>query len=258
MEIEKFKCISCGKTLSVNREYIEMISMGIESIIENSEIIRSDKVVSISEDESGSNFGKVILKSTDIISSILNNIFICCPYGNWKSIQEEENINEDILALPPSIHRENIRNSLSNRRWQRITDETRKKADYICQNCKTNMKDNIAYLHSHEDWLLDYDNKTAELVGIKVLCDMCHMYYHQGLYGIQRFENKINDERDKVIKHHWKSYPQKGYNIIISDENRKIMSEIFNSDGWTIKPFSDSINNIMKDIGQKTQDNAWE
>lgn len=167
-------------------------------------------------------------------------------------------MKEEIFALPPSIHRENIRNRLGNKRWKKLTDQIRKNANYTCGNCMTNLEDDIGRLHSHEDWLLDFDNKTAELIGIKVLCDYCHKFYHQGLYGIHRLENKINDEQDKIIQRHWETYPQKGYNIIISEENKKFIDTIFNSCDWTVKPYDGFINHIMNDIGQKTIDNSWE
>lgn len=166
-------------------------------------------------------------------------------------------MKEDIFALPPSIHRENIRNHLGSKRWKKITDEIRKNANYICKNCETDMKNDIAHLHSHEDWLLDFDNKIAELIGIKVLCDYCHMFHHQGLYGIHRLKNIIDDEKDKIIRLHWETYPQEGYKIIISEENKKFINTIFNSDDWTIKPFDNLIDNIMRNSGQKTMYNAW-
>lgn len=167
-------------------------------------------------------------------------------------------MKEEIFALPPSIHRDNIRNRLGNKRWKKLTDQIRKNANYICENCMTNLENDIGRLDSHEDWLLDFDNKIAELTGIKTLCNYCHMFHHQGLYGIYRIKNTIDDEKDKIIRHHWENYPQKGYDIIISDENKKFIDTIFNSDDWTTKPFDNLINNIMKFNGQKTIYNAWE
>lgn len=167
-------------------------------------------------------------------------------------------MKEDIFALPPSIHRENIRNYLGNKRWKKITDQVRKNANYTCGSCDTNMKDDIAHLHSHEDWLLDFDSKIAELTGIRALCDYCHMFHHQGLYGVHRIKGIIDDEKDKIIRHHWKTYPQEGYKIIISEENKKFINTIFNSDDWTIKPFDTLIDNIMRNSGQKTMLNTWD
>lgn len=90
MKIEKFKCESCGKIVSVNREHIKIITTGIEFILETSDIRDSDKIAYISEHESGSNFGRVILLDTDIISSILNQIFICCADRNWELLWEKQ------------------------------------------------------------------------------------------------------------------------------------------------------------------------
>lgn len=91
MKIEKFKCESCGKTVSVNREHIKVINTGIEFILDTSDIRDSDKIAYLSEHEAGSNFGRVILPDTDIISSILNQIFICCAGRTWVSCGATEN-----------------------------------------------------------------------------------------------------------------------------------------------------------------------
>lgn len=158
----------------------------------------------------------------------------------------------DVFTLPLYIHRRNIREHLGHKRWRMFTNKIRKSVNYICDNCKTDMRDHINRLHSHEDWLLDFNNKVAELIEIRVLCNYCHMFYHQGRYNMLRFKGKINDEEDKIIRQHWKTYPQKGYNIIISEENKKFIDTITNSYNWTIKPFDDTINKIMNGIGQKT------
>lgn len=92
MKIEKFKCEQCGKTVSVNREHIEIINMGIVFILKTSDIRDSDKIAYLSRYESGSDNGRVILPDTDVISSILNNIFICCSNRNWTLLPDEETI----------------------------------------------------------------------------------------------------------------------------------------------------------------------
>ncbi len=84
-------------------------------------------------------------------------------------------------------------------------------------------------------WKLDYNTKTAELTDIIPLCSYCHMFYHQGLYGIKRSKGEITDEENTFIKTHWEKYPQNCYEIIISEQNKKQASEIFNSKGWKVK-----------------------
>ena len=81
--LEKFKCESCGKIVNVNRKDIKLIIIGIESILKTPDIRDNDKVAYISDSEAGSHFGRVILPDTEIISSILNQIFICCPDRDW-------------------------------------------------------------------------------------------------------------------------------------------------------------------------------
>jgi hypothetical protein len=94
MKSEKFECMSCGKTASINREHIEIINMGIEFILKTSDIMDFDKIAYLSRYESGSDNGRVILPDTDNISSILNNIFTCCKDRNWELSGETNEYTE--------------------------------------------------------------------------------------------------------------------------------------------------------------------
>ena len=124
MEIEKFKCKSCGKTVSVNREHIEIINMGIEFILKTSDIRDFDKIAYLSRYESGTDNGRVILPDTDNVSSILNNIFICCKDRNWTIVGQDSVVGLDDAKLDKSdISKEEfLKASMTNDSFERPSE----------------------------------------------------------------------------------------------------------------------------------------
>lgn len=165
--------------------------------------------------------------------------------GETSIIKKE--FNGYMTALPPDIHFINIRESYPEV-WKKISSCIRNRADWKCQNCGRDFSNETYNLHSHEMWLLDYDHKIAEIIDIKALCHICHQFYHQGLYGIKRMSGEINNEQARIIEDHWEKYPQKGYDIIISEKNKRIAKTIFNSEGWTVKPFDNIICEILNTV----------
>lgn len=81
---EVFRCQSCGESITVDRDHMRTIELGINLVLENANIRDSKKISYISEYEAGVNFGRLIVPDIDIMSKILNNIIICCPDRNWK------------------------------------------------------------------------------------------------------------------------------------------------------------------------------
>jgi len=174
-----------------------------------------------------------------------------------KKIHESRCINGKyyINSLPPSIHRHNIRLSLG-KKWKDISDYVKNESNWKCSNCKTNMIENKQFLHSHEVWFFDYDNKTAEIIDIIPLCNYCHIYYHQGLYGVQRFKGEIDNDKAKIIEEHWEKYCSGGNEYKISESNIDKIHTIYNDKEWIVKPYDDLINKynqlINKRSGQKS------
>ncbi|MCZ7401574.1 MAG: hypothetical protein O8C61_05075 [Candidatus Methanoperedens sp.] len=150
------------------------------------------------------------------------------------------------IALPPDIHRINLRLSIGEISWEKISHKIRDDANWMCKNCKTDFSNKHSNLHAHEMWKLDYNAKSAELIDIIPLCIYCHWFYHQGLYGIKRFKGEITDEENNIIRNHWGKYPQNGYEIIVSEQNKNQANEIFNSKGWSVKPLDDIIRKYIQ------------
>lgn len=161
-----------------------------------------------------------------------------------KQIKKEEKLSDMkifVTALPPGIHGKNLRLSIGKQLWEKISHKIKDDANWMCKNCKTDFSNKPSNLQAHEMWKLDYNAKTAELTDIISLCSNCHSFYHQGLYGIKRSNGEITDEENNIIRNHWEKYPQNGYEIIISEQNKNQANEIFNSNGWSVKPLDDII-----------------
>ena len=115
---------------------------------------------------------KLIYNNFDL-NEFLENfqyIFRCLPLYKEKDYPEAEYTND----------------------WARISNEIRRKANWICSCCKVNLKYNKGFLHVHHKDGIRGNNKPSNL---EVLCMLCHREkpFHQNMYV-------KDDERKKVFR----------------------------------------------------------
>ena len=101
-----------------------------------------------------------------------------------------------IELVPKTAWYSNVRSNVTKDEWDIIRKKSYKKANYVCEICNDNGK-NQGYNHPvecHEIWEYDDEKNIQKLGGLISLCPKCHKVKHVGLA-------EINGELDLVIKH---------------------------------------------------------
>lgn len=105
-----------------------------------------------------------------------------------------------IELVPSTSWYSNVRSNVTKKEWDTIRKKSYKLADYKCEICKDNGK-NQGFRHPvecHEIW--DYNDKTKvqKLTGLVSLCPLCHKTKHIGLAFIQNQATRVTNHLMKV------------------------------------------------------------
>jgi 5-methylcytosine-specific restriction endonuclease McrA len=100
-----------------------------------------------------------------------------------------------IELVPRTAWYTNVRSNVSRAEWDIIRRKSYKEANYVCEICGDNGK-NQGFNHPvecHEIWEYDDKRHKQKLVGLISLCPYCHKCKHVGLA-------QLKGEEDVVIK----------------------------------------------------------
>ncbi|MFH1332973.1 MAG: HNH endonuclease [archaeon] len=113
----------------------------------------------------------------------------------------------EMELIPETVWFSNLRTRIPTSEWDKIRKQSYANANYRCQICGSNGKNQIhttrgslkGTLNCHEVW--EYDNKNCiqKLKGFIALCGDCHLVKHFGLTQMKVKEWDI--DINKVIKH---------------------------------------------------------
>ena len=87
-----------------------------------------------------------------------------------------------VELIPSTVFFSNVRSNIPKKEWDRLRKESYEKANYKCEICQDNGK-NQGYKHPvecHEIWDYNYSNNTQKLIGLISLCPRCHQIKHIG------------------------------------------------------------------------------
>jgi len=79
-----YKCGSCGESVTISEEHIELIKKIVWFVIWDTNIDESKKAIFIDKTESEIAMKRKIISEQEIISVMLNKIFVCCQNPDWK------------------------------------------------------------------------------------------------------------------------------------------------------------------------------
>jgi len=88
-----------------------------------------------------------------------------------------------IELIPATSMYDNVRSRVSKKTWDLIRRSSYQKANYVCEVCGDNGK-NQGYKHPvecHEIWEYNENTGIQKLVGFISLCPICHKVKHAGL-----------------------------------------------------------------------------
>ena len=113
----------------------------------------------------------------------------------------------EIELVPETCWYSNLRKNISQKNWDIIRKQCYKDANYKCQICGSDGKNQIfetrgsinGSLNCHEIWEYDDKSHIQKLKGFIALCNDCHMIKHLGFAGIQA-NNGLLDYH-KLIDH---------------------------------------------------------
>jgi len=109
----------------------------------------------------------------------------------------ESELKLRIELVPSPLWRLNLRSRLTRSKWKRLRERILQKEGLKCsvRGREAESKD----LNCDEIW--DYDDKhhMAKLIGLRVVCRMCHLVKHFGKAGLLALEGDINS--DDLIEH---------------------------------------------------------
>jgi len=109
---------------------------------------------------------------------------------------EEKNFKLEVELVPKTCFYSNVRNTVSDSKWDKIRKKAYKDADYKCSICGA---DDVK-LSCHEVWDYDDENHVQHLKGFQALCKSCHMIKHAG-FSMHTVKGKKKFDRDKLIEH---------------------------------------------------------
>lgn len=104
--------------------------------------------------------------------------------------------------LPLAAHYNNLRYFFKKNIWDYIVLNIREAKKFTCEFCgkqfdKNNSK-SLKYLHCHEYWNFDYENKRQILCDILLLCNQCHNCQHINLASLKEWDDKAIAHFKKV------------------------------------------------------------
>lgn len=113
----------------------------------------------------------------------------------------------EIELIPETCFYSNLRKSTIQKNWDIIRKQCYKDANYKCEICGSDGKNQIfetrgsidGSLNCHEIWEYDDVNHIQKLRGFIALCNDCHMIKHIGFAQIQ--ESKGLLDMNALIKH---------------------------------------------------------
>jgi hypothetical protein len=151
-----------------------------------------------------------------------------------------------IELVPSTCWFSNVRSEVPPKEWDRLRKECYKKANFCCEVCGENGKQQ-GYKHPvecHEIWDYDDENKIQTLGGLIALCPRCHQVKHIGrttiigrqaeafahMEKINNWSHKdvVNYVANAFMEHNWRS--QFNWSLDIG-----ILTEVFGVDKKLIK-----------------------
>lgn len=129
--------------------------------------------------------------------------------------------------LPVGAHYNNLRYIFKKEVWQVIVANVREFKKYKCEFCNKQFKfentKSLKYLHCHEQWTFNYENKYQILSNLLLLCNDCHNCQHINFAFIK-------DKEEKTINHFKKvnNLSQSEFNEL--KRNNKLFRKNYNDD----------------------------
>ena len=113
----------------------------------------------------------------------------------------------EIDLVPSTAWYSNLRTKIPSQEWDKIRKQSYANANYRCQICGSDGKDQILVtkgslngtLNCHEIWEYDDKKHIQKLNGFLALCNDCHMIKHIGFGMIQALKGLL--DMDKLINH---------------------------------------------------------
>lgn len=105
--------------------------------------------------------------------------------------------------IPKPLHGLNPRNIMGKEQWDSFRQDVYKSTGYHCAACgvhKSNAQKH-QWLEAHEDFEIDYKNKTMNLRRIVPLCHYCHQFIHSGFLYVNLQKTGDSDHVINVLKH---------------------------------------------------------
>ena len=101
----------------------------------------------------------------------------------------------EIELVPSTSWYSNVRSNVSKNKWDTIRKRSYKKANYKCEICGDNGRNQGVKwpVECHEIWDYNEETKIQKLTGFISLCTNCHKTKHAGLAIF------VNNEKDLVI-----------------------------------------------------------
>jgi hypothetical protein len=101
-----------------------------------------------------------------------------------------------IELVPETSWWKNIRDEVSDYKWNKLSKQIQKNANYKCEICGRRKGEELTRLYCHEKWEYNEHTKIQKLVELQSLCFQCHCVKH---IGFTRLHHK--DILDEIIQH---------------------------------------------------------
>ena len=117
-----------------------------------------------------------------------------------------------IDLIPRSCWFSNVRSCIHPKDWDRVRHHIYERANYSCECCEINTKEDNSngQIEAHERWHYDNEKKIQKLVRIIALCHQCHQSTHMGLAGIKGKKQEaiahlkyVRHFNDDEVNHHY-------------------------------------------------------
>jgi hypothetical protein len=104
-------------------------------------------------------------------------------------IGEDRNFGGNTLfvdLIPSTSWFSNVRSCIHPRDWDRVRHHIYERANYTCECCGINTKEDTRNggIEAHERWYYDEEYSIQKLMRIIALCHQCHQSTHMGLAGM--------------------------------------------------------------------------
>lgn len=158
--------------------------------------------------------------------------------------------------LPVGAHYNNLRYILKKEHWNTIVNNVRKCKKYKCEFCNRqfNPKNTkvLKYLHCHEEWTFNYENKHQILTNLLLLCNDCHNCQHINFATLVNKEDKTLNHFKKVNNLSQSDFNELKRNNLLFRNNCSDKSEISREqldrvEEWSFK-MGVSLSNYFEDV----------